>query len=271
MTAPEATNPLPPECRFDVVWRGYSRRQVNDYVGFELRVLTADRDAAMTMVNNLTALLAASWMANQQLQQRLDRLCRQPLSPNAIGERTRRQIEMARAEAARIVTRAHAAGEHIRITTAETAQRHEEHAQRRRQQIEEDFQIAMVARRAEAMHRIRDYEQSCRAEADRLVEGARQAADRLIASALTQVQALQIVRRHLALRLRIVCGLFLRACELVDPIDTDVDTSMTGHSVTRRSDAADRDEPDAPVAAIDLVTADTKDAGISGPGDPRRE
>jgi hypothetical protein len=230
MTAPEAADPVPPGCRFDVVWRGFSRRQVNDYVDFELRVLTADRDAAVAMVDNLTALLEASRMANRQLQQRLDRLCRQPLSPDAIGERTRRQIEMARAEATQIVTRARAAGENIRITAAEDARRHEEHAERRRRQIEEDFQIAMAARRAEAMRRIREHEQSCRAEADRLVADARRAADRQIASALAQVHALQTVRRQLAHRLRIVRGLFLRACELIDPIDTDADTSMTQRS-----------------------------------------
>ncbi len=262
MNAPEVADPVPPGCRFDVVWRGYSRRQVNDYVDFELRVLTADRDAAMTMVANLTALLEASRMANRQLRQRLDQLCRQPLSPDAIGQRTRRQIELAHAEATQIVMRARAAGEHIQITAAETARCQEEHAERQRQQIEEDFQIAMAARRAEAMRRIREHEQSCRAEADRLIGDARQAADRQIASALAQVQALQTVRRQLAHRLRIVRGLFLRACELIDPIDTD--------GVPRRPDAGDRAGPDAPVTAADRVTADTQDAGTRGPGDPRR-
>jgi hypothetical protein len=70
------------------------------------------------------------------------------------------------------------------------------------------------------MHRIREHEQSRRAKADRLVEDARRAADRQIASALTQVQAPQTVGRQLAHRLRITRGLVLHSdhCQSRSPI-----------------------------------------------------
>ena len=93
---------------FDVVWRGYSRRQVKEFIDRELRWLTADRDAAITMVCKLTSLLGESRAEVRRLRERFDEQCREPLPAGAVSERMRRLVEMAHAEAAQIVARARA-------------------------------------------------------------------------------------------------------------------------------------------------------------------
>jgi colicin import membrane protein len=217
----DADDPVPLGYRFDVVWRGYHRRQVDEYVEVALRYLTADRDAAINLVCNLTRLLEQSRSQARHLRERYDRLCRTPLAPDALGERVRRVVQLAQAEASEIVTRARARAEHIRLGAAEDAARQLARAEQRRQQIEADFQTAMSARRAESLRRLRVYEAARRAEADRVVREAREEAARRLASAAAQVETLHDVQRRLAQRLRAVRGLFLRTCSLVDPPDGD--------------------------------------------------
>lgn len=213
------TNLVPPGHRFDVVWRGYHRRQVKEYIDFELRMLTADRDAALGMVCELAHLLDESRTELSRLRERFDALCRAPLSPHALGDRLRRVVELARAEASDIVIRARVRAEHVRRRSTADIQRREARAERRRRLIEEDFEIAMAARRAAALRGLREHEAACRAEADRLVREASENAARRIASATARVASLEDARRHLAHQLRLARGLFLRTYALVDPLD----------------------------------------------------
>jgi colicin import membrane protein len=210
-------DPVPLGHRFDVVWRGYHRRQVNEYVNLQLRWLTEDRDAAMEMVRSLTELLEESRSETRLARERLDRVCRTPLSPDAVSERLCRQVAIAQAEAARIVTTARARAEHIRVEAAEDAVRQAAAAERRRREAEEDFQIAMAERRAAIMRRLREHEAACRAEADQLVRDASQAAAQQLASARAQVESLRGLQQRLARRLRLAHGLLMRASALVEP------------------------------------------------------
>jgi hypothetical protein len=212
----DPADPVPPGHRFDVVWRGYHRRQVREYVNLQLRWLTEDRDAAMKMVGTLTELLEESRSRTRLLQERLDRICRTPLSPDAVAERLGRQVAIARAEAARIITGARARAEHIRVAAAEDAVRQATAAERRRRQVEEDFRIAMAERRAAIMRSLREHETACRAEADQLVRDAGQAAARQLASARSQVESLRGLQQHLARRMRLVHGLLSRASALIE-------------------------------------------------------
>src|SRR4051812_15760546 len=159
--------------RFDLVWRGLDRYQVNEYLSLQLRWLVADRDAAVAMAGNHAKLLDECRLATRRLREQLDRLCQTPLSPDAVDVRLRRQVEIARAEASATVTSARARAEHIRATADEEAVRLAASAEQRRKRIEDDFEIAMTARHAEVMRRLRDYEAACRAQAEQLIHDAR--------------------------------------------------------------------------------------------------
>jgi colicin import membrane protein len=207
---------VPQGHRFDVVWRGYHRRQVNEYVDLALGWLTADRNTAVNMVYELALQLDECRSEALRLRQRVDQLCREPMDPDAVAERLRRYVQIARAEASDVVTKARARADHIRTGALDEARRQEAAAERRRQLAEEDFQLAMTARRAEAVCNLRTYEQACRAEADRLVRDARADAARRLTCATEQVEALHRLRDELARRLRLAHGLFLRASAFLE-------------------------------------------------------
>ncbi len=168
------------------------------------------------MVYKLSRLLNENRAELQRLRERFDAQCRTPLPSAAVSERMRRLVEIARAEASDIVTRARARADHIQTEAAETALRHETRAERRRSRIEEDFQLAIAARRTEALRSLRDYETCRRAEADRLVHDAHQHAEHQLASAAAQLETLRGMRAHLAHRLNLVRNLFLRTSALLD-------------------------------------------------------
>jgi colicin import membrane protein len=203
---------VPPGYRFDVVWRGYHRRQVNEFLDIEVQTIAMDRDAAVDMVADLAGQIEASRSEFDALRARLNRLCRQPLAPASVDERLGRMIELVQGEASAIVTRARATAEHLRTASLERIRQQEECADRRRQQIEDDFMIAMATRREESMRALREHEVIRRAEADRLVRDASEDARRRIASAAIQVDALRETHRRLAGRLRTARGLLGRAC-----------------------------------------------------------
>lgn len=218
VTGAGESDPVPLGNRFDVVWRGYDRRQVEEYIEAELRTLTADRDAATALVCDLAGLLDEARAERWRLRERYDALCRAPLSASAVDARLRRQVEMAHAEASNIVMRARARAEHVRFAAVEDAARQAGAAAERRRLVEEDFRIAMSARRAEVMRDLCAHEAACRTEAERLVLDAQETAALQVAAATAQVESLWQVQQRLANRLRAVRGLFLRTYALVDAV-----------------------------------------------------
>ena len=92
------TELLPLRTGFDVAWLGYRRDQVQYYVGEAERdfaLLAADRDAAEARAVSLARNLEAAREENRALRDRIDRLCRQPLSPESVGERLRHAVDAA--------------------------------------------------------------------------------------------------------------------------------------------------------------------------------
>jgi colicin import membrane protein len=213
-------DPVPLGHPFDVVWRGYDRRQVEEYLEVELRTLAEDRDAATGLVCDLARLLDETRAQVCRLRERYDELCLAPLAAAAVEVRLRRRVEVAHAEASNIVMRARVRAEHLRLAATEEAVREAAAAVRRRQRVEDDFQIAMAVRRAEVMRELRAHEAVCRAEAERLVRDAQETAARQVAAATAQVESLRQVQQRLAHRLRSVRGLFLRTYALADPMSS---------------------------------------------------
>ncbi|SFW83399.1 hypothetical protein [Amycolatopsis australiensis] len=103
------TAPLPLPESFALTFRGYDREQVDerlDELLAEIRLLTADRDAAVAEAENLTRRLEEARAENAELRARTDRLCRTPADPAAVGDRVRHLLDLAHAEAAAIVATA---------------------------------------------------------------------------------------------------------------------------------------------------------------------
>ncbi|SDW38026.1 hypothetical protein SAMN05421504_101436 [Amycolatopsis xylanica] len=94
---------------FDVTWRGYDRQEVQSYlrcVETELRLLTAEREAARAHASDVTRILEAVAEENRDLRARIDRICRTPIEPDGLAERLGRMVELAKEEAVALVSEA---------------------------------------------------------------------------------------------------------------------------------------------------------------------
>ncbi|NUT52619.1 MAG: hypothetical protein HOV94_35830 [Saccharothrix sp.] len=198
------TELVPLRTGFDVAWLGYRRDQVQHYVDVterDFELLAADRDAAEARALSLARNLDAAREENRALRDRIDRLCRQPLSPDSVGERLRHAVDSALAEAAAIVERASAVEDHVWASARQTHAEHldllattrermsrlvregetrrralDEAAARHRAQVAEDFELAMTLRRKEALRDVHVLEETARSRAERMVrEAAREA------------------------------------------------------------------------------------------------
>lgn len=243
---------VPLRADFDVVWRGYDKRQVRRYVEgaeAELRVLAVDRDAAVARADDLARQLESARSEIRDLRDRVDRISRTPIEPDALTERLRRMAELAHEEATEITTRAQAVAEHHWATAERAATRLRERSDRlvdeldarrreaeaehrdlmrrageriaaetrraelRRRELDEraaalreevrvDFELAMSARRAEAMAAVAEVEAAAKARAEQVVRAATEHAQRIMAEALRRVDELRARRDHIAAGLR---------------------------------------------------------------------
>ncbi|HEX6340107.1 hypothetical protein [Umezawaea sp.] len=127
MTAVDSREELVPlRTDFDVVWRGFDPGQVMRFVQAveaDLGVLAVDRDAAVARADGLARALESARAEVRELHDRLDRLCRTPVDPATLDERSRRRVELAEAEATEITTRAEAAADRTWAAADEAATR----------------------------------------------------------------------------------------------------------------------------------------------------
>lgn len=222
------TELVPLRTGFDVAWLGYRRDQVQHYVGVterDFELLAADRDAAEARAESLARRLEAAREENRALRDRIELLCRRPLSPDSVGERLRHTVDAALVEAAEIVERAGAVENHVwdsarqihaehrdlLATTRERLTRMiregearrralDEAAARHRAQVQEDFELALALRRKESLRDARIIE-----------ETARMRAERSVREAARQVEVLREHRDRVADVLRVVHALLGRA------------------------------------------------------------
>ncbi|WP_410586615.1 DivIVA domain-containing protein [Amycolatopsis sp. lyj-23] len=143
------TAPLTLPESFALTFRGYDREQVDERLEelvAEIRLLTADRDAAVAEAGHLARQLEQARADHAELTARTDRLCRTPADPAAVGDRVRHLLELAHGEAEEVVAAAR-------------------------------DQAAAIVREAEEAARQRTAD--ARAQAYRIVDDARRRADRL--------------------------------------------------------------------------------------------
>ncbi|WP_051399933.1 coiled-coil domain-containing protein [Haloechinothrix halophila] len=188
---------VPLRTDFDVSWRGYDRDQVRRYVHgieTELRLVTADRDAAVAEAENFAARLEASRSEVRELRARLDRVCRTPIEPDEVPGRLRRMVELARDEAAEITGRAQAAAEHTWSTAQEAAQR----LRKRSEWFLTDMEaqrVAMVAEYRELMDRAHTEADRMSREAERRRIEQDEAAEQYRAQVTKDFEIAMLARR----------------------------------------------------------------------------
>lgn len=102
---------------FDVAKRGYSRAQVDEHLerlDADLKMLTADRDAAIAQAGDLARQLEIARGEIADLRGQVDRLAQPPTSVEGLSERLQRMLRLAQDESADTRARAEAEAGHIR-------------------------------------------------------------------------------------------------------------------------------------------------------------
>ncbi len=78
----------------------------------EIRMLTEDRDAALSQVEDLSAELEQARAEIETMRKQFDDVCRTPIEEDALSDRMRRMVRLAHDEAAEVRACAQAAAEH---------------------------------------------------------------------------------------------------------------------------------------------------------------
>jgi hypothetical protein len=248
MSLGEERELVPLGAGFDVTKRGYARGQVDEHLerlDGDLKMLTSDRDAAISQAGDLARQLETARNDIRDLRGQVERLAQPPTSIEGLSERLQRMLRLAQDESADTVARAEAEAGHIRakaetdasamraryeqlltelddrrnameaehrgvlakahadaaeITNKAKAERDklDSESEQRRTQIEEDFEIAMAARRAEAMRVLAEQEAASKAEAARRVRDATDDAAKIRAKVLEEETAskAEVEKRH---------------------------------------------------------------------------
>ena len=117
---------LPLGTGFDVVRRGYDRGQVEEHldrVEADLRILTADRDAAVAQASELARALDRTRAHVEELRAQIDRLAAPPDSMEGLSERLQRMLRLAQDEAREMRSSAEQAARRTREEADERARR----------------------------------------------------------------------------------------------------------------------------------------------------
>src|ERR1700742_1392186 len=100
---------------FDVVWHGFDRAQVKQYLEDledEIKLISADRNAALSQVADLTEQLRAAHGRITELGKQVTELVELPKNPDDLDDRCKRMVQLAHHQAAEITARAQAADPH---------------------------------------------------------------------------------------------------------------------------------------------------------------
>lgn len=321
---------------FDVVRRGYDRGQVDEHLDrldADLRILAADRDAAVARSAELGKQVENQRAQILNVEREMARLATAPASMEGMSERLQRMLRLAQDEAAEIRARAETEttemmaraeadgaalreryqrliveletrrteqdGEHRRVMeraradatqvvteAADLARQADAEAAARRQQVEEDFEIAMSARRADAMRALAEQETSSKAEAGRRVAAATDEANRRlqdatetaahrVGEAQVEVQRLRALRDQLTVQLQQVRSVLADALE---PLSQRPPTESAGsadsgppsvpsgrHDSDRPTNVAEARPPKPPAGTADSGAGRVRAGGADDP------
>jgi DNA repair exonuclease SbcCD ATPase subunit len=115
MARPEDRELVPLKPGFDVVWHGFDRAQVKQYLEDledEIKLISADRNAALSQVADLTEQLRSAHSRITDLGKQVTELVELPKNPDDLDDRCKRMVQLAHHQAAEITARAQAAATH---------------------------------------------------------------------------------------------------------------------------------------------------------------
>jgi chromosome segregation ATPase len=115
MARPEDRELVPLKPGFDVVWHGFDRAQVKQYLEDledEIKLISADRNAALSQVADLTEQLRSAHSRVTELNKQVTELVELPKNPDDLDDRCKRMVQLAHHQAAEITARAQAAATH---------------------------------------------------------------------------------------------------------------------------------------------------------------
>jgi cell division septum initiation protein DivIVA len=115
MARPEDRELVPLKPGFDVVWHGFDRAQVKTYLEDledEIKLISADRNAALSQVADLTEQLRSAHSRMTELNKQVAELVELPKNPDDLDDRCKRMVQLAHHQAAEITARAQAAATH---------------------------------------------------------------------------------------------------------------------------------------------------------------
>ncbi|HEX4700717.1 MAG TPA: hypothetical protein VH352_01190 [Pseudonocardiaceae bacterium] len=115
MARPEDRELVPLKPGFDVVWHGFDRAQVKTYLEDledEIKLISADRNAALSQVADLTEQLRSAHSRMTELGKQVTELVELPKNPDDLDDRCKRMVQLAHHQAAEITARAQAAATH---------------------------------------------------------------------------------------------------------------------------------------------------------------
>lgn len=115
MARPEDRELVPLKPGFDVVWHGFDRAQVKQYLEDledEMKLISADRNAALSQVADLTEQLGTAHGRMTELGKQVTELVELPKDPVDLDDRCKRMVKLAHHQAAEITARAQAAATH---------------------------------------------------------------------------------------------------------------------------------------------------------------
>jgi len=115
MARPEDRELVPLKPGFDVVWHGFDRAQVKQYLEDledDIKLISADRNAALSQVADLTEQLRGAHNRITDLNKQVAELVELPKNPDDLDDRCRRMVQLAHHQAGEITARAQAAATH---------------------------------------------------------------------------------------------------------------------------------------------------------------
>lgn len=160
-------SPSPAPAPFTVVLRGYDREQVNQTFQryqADLRLMSADRDAASSHARELTELLDDAQDEIDNLRREVDRLAVPPTTAEGMSDRIARMMRLASDEASEIRAQAEAEAAETRSLAQQDAEEERRTAERLRADME-TRRTAMEAEHAKTLD-------AAKAEAKRIVADA---------------------------------------------------------------------------------------------------
>jgi colicin import membrane protein len=181
------------------------------------RMIELAQDEAAEITARGRAAAEDSWAVATEATNRLRQHYEQHLAE--LDARRRQMTE----EHRDLMRRAHAEAEAMTRRAQQRQRQLDEQAARRRQEIETDFEIAMAARRREAMQAIAEQRTAADAETDRRIREATERAARMIADAQHRVDYLTTIGDKLAEQIMTAGTLLAEAAEVIDPLPEEED------------------------------------------------